>query len=95
MNMFHDSALNTRMYFSPKLKPWSKIEIELNKEAEFLEERLDLLRETIGGFLGKTPPAGYDEIRKIRKELNKIDKKLRSLRNKNNPEFVLYWNLEN
>ena len=95
MNMFSDSPLTTRAYFAPKLKPISEIEVKLNQDADVLEERLDFLRKNQGSFHGNNCPPEYNEIREIRKKLCKIEAELIKIRNQNNPEFVVYWKLEN
>lgn len=85
------SGLMGKMMAMPKIHTYPKEWKDLDKIADKLEEKLELLRsyECRGCRVGNVPL--NDETRAIINELSKIDAKMHSILMDTNPEYREYW----
>lgn len=74
---------------SPKISVYPEEWVELDKQAEPLEERLYVLR-TMRYDTCKPHPY-LEEIRELRKKLSRIDSQMRDILMQANPEYDKYW----
>lgn len=85
------SGLPFKAQNMPKIHTYPEEWKKLDKIADKLEEKLDLLRsyEWRGSRVGNVPLT--EETRAIVKELSKIDAQMHSILMTANPEYFNYW----
>ena len=90
------SGTMSKLLMAPKNPTQSEAVKMLEKEADILEAKLEQLRSSVSwndipNERGNKGSAMYSEIRAIRKQLSKIDTKVREIMKKDSPEWFEYW----
>lgn len=79
----------SKLLMSPSITTYPEEWLELDRKAEPLELRLEVIRKQ--QYDTCKPNPNLEEIRKLRKELSKIDAKMSNILMEANPKYYTHW----